>query len=66
MKLIKEHLYLNREIVMRGLEKLSMKARELDSVEVLNLFYSFYNSGSVKTQELTGQTVHALLQHNYV
>ena len=51
---------------MRGLEKLGMKARELDSVEVLNMFYSFYNPGSVKTQELTGQTVHALLQHNYV
>ena len=66
MKLIKEHLYLNREIVMRGLEKLSMKARELDSVEVLNLFYSFYNPGSIKTQELTGQTVQTLLQHNYV
>lgn len=66
MKLIKEHLYLNREIVMRGLEKLGMKARELDSIEVLNMFYSFYNPGSVKTQELTGQTVHALLQHSYV
>lgn len=66
MKLIKEHLYLNRDIVVRGLEKLSMKARELDSLEVLNLFYSFYNPGSIKTQELTGQTVHALLQHSYV
>lgn len=66
MKLIKEHLYLNREIVMRGLEKLGMKAWELDSLEVLNLFYSFYNPGSIKTQELTGQTVHALLQHSYV
>jgi hypothetical protein len=66
MKLIKEHLYLNREIVMRGLEKLGMKAWELDSLEVLNLFYSFYNPGSSKTQELTGQTVHALLQHSYV
>jgi hypothetical protein len=66
MKLIKEHLYLNRDIVMRGLEKLGMKARELDSLEVLNLFYSFYNPASIKTQELTGQTVHALLQHSYV
>jgi hypothetical protein len=63
---VKEHLALNRDIVIRGIEKLGMKARELDSLEILDLFYSFYNPGQIKTQELKGQTVIALQERNYV
>jgi hypothetical protein len=63
--IIKEQLFLRRDIVSRGLEKLGMKARPLDSLELLDLFYSFYNPGQVKTQELKGQTIQLLLQHNY-
>lgn len=63
--LIKEQINLNRDIVLRGLEKLGMKARQLDSLELLDLFYSFYNSDQVKTQELKGHTIQALLQNNY-
>jgi hypothetical protein len=66
MTLVREQLSLNRDILVHGLEKLGMKARELNSLDILNLFYSFYNPGSVKTQELTGQTVHALRKHSYV
>lgn len=64
--LIKEQVNLNRDIVLRGLEKLGMKARQLDSLEVLDLFYSFYNASQIKTQELKGQTIQMLLQNNYV
>lgn len=64
--LIKEQINLNRDIVLRGLEKLGMKAKQLDSLEILDLFYSFYNSDQVKTQELKGKTIQALLQNNYV
>jgi len=64
--LIKEQINLNRDIVLRGLEKLGMKARQLDSLEVLDLFYGFYNSTQAKTQELKGQTIQMLLQNNYV
>lgn len=64
--LIIEQINLNRDIVFRGLEKLGMKARQLDSLEILDLFYSFYNPGQVKTQELKGQTIQMLLQNNYV
>ena len=64
--LIKEQINLNRDIVLRGLEKLGMKARQLDSLEILDLFYSFYNPAQVKTQELKGQTIQMLLQNNYV
>ncbi len=64
--LIKEQINLNRDIVFRGLEKLGMKARQLDSLEILDLFYGFYNPSQVKTQELKGQTIQMLLQNNYV
>lgn len=62
---VKEHLNLQRSIVTRGLEKLGMKARTLESLELLDLFYTFYNSSSAKTQELKGHTIEALLSNNY-
>ncbi len=64
--LIREQICLNRDIVHRGLEKLGMKAKALDSLEMLDLFYSFYNPTQSKTQELKGQTIQTLLQNNYV
>lgn len=65
-EMAKEHLYLSRDIVQRGLEKLGMKARTLESLELLDLFYSFYNPTQSKTQELKGATIERLLQNNYV
>src|SRR3989338_5538439 len=64
-KLIKEQIHLSRDIVLKGLEKLGMKAKNLDSLELLNLFYSFYNPTQAKTQELKGHTIQALIQNNY-
>jgi hypothetical protein len=66
MSLVKEHLNLNRDIITRGLERLGMKARLLESLEILELFYGFYNPNQDKTQELRGKTVEALIGHNYV
>lgn len=63
--LIKEKINLNRDIVSKGLEKLGMKARQLDSLELLDLFYSFYNPRQSKTQELKGHTIQVLMQNNY-
>ena len=65
-KLIKEHLSLEIDIIIKGLERMQMKARPLSGIEILNLFYAFYNSESMKTQALTKETVEALLQNNYV
>ncbi len=62
---IKEHMYLQRDLVLRGLEKLGMKARCLDSLEVLNHFYSFYNSEQSKTQEFTKHSLKMLLEDTY-
>lgn len=65
-KLIKEHLNLERDIIIKGLERMQMKVRTLTSIEILNLFYTFYNSQSLKMQALTKDTVEALLRNNYV
>lgn len=63
---IKEHLYLQRDLVLRGLDKIGMRAKSLDTLEVLNQFYSFYNSRQSKTQELTKQSLSKLLEDSYV
>ena len=65
-ELAQAQLNLTQDMVIKSLEKLGMKARTLDSLEVLNLFYSFYNKNQIKTQELTSTTMKAILQHNYV
>jgi len=64
--LIREQIKLSGDIVFKGLEKLGMKAKSLDSLEILDLFYSFYNPSQIKTQELKGHTIQALVQNNYV
>ena len=63
--LITEQMHLQRDIVLRGLEKLGMKARVLESLELLDLFYSFYNPQQAKTQELKGHTIEMLLNNQY-
>lgn len=64
--LIREQMNLTTDLVIKGLEKLGMKAKELDTFGVLGLFYSFYNSSQVKTQELKKETIRAILRNNYV
>ena len=52
---IKEHIHLQKDLVVRSLKKLGMKTKVLDSLEVLDLFYGFYNPTQLKTQELKNQ-----------
>jgi len=66
MKVITEHLNLEKDIVVKGLERMQMKARVLSGIEILNLFYSFYNEESMKTQPLSKEAVKTLLRNNYV
>ncbi len=63
---IKENLHLNRDIVMKGLERMQMKAKTLSSIEIINLFYSFYNPESFKTQPISKESLEVLFKHNYV
>lgn len=63
--LIKEQMHLQRDIVLRGLEKLGMRASALDSLEILELFYSSYNPNQIKTLELKGDTAEMLAKGKY-
>ena len=48
----KEQLMLEQEIIIKGLEKIGMTAKQLTSLEVLDLFYSFYRPEQAKIQPL--------------
>lgn len=63
--LVKDQINLSRDIILKGLEKLGMRAKTLDSLELLDLFYSYYNTAQVKTQELKKETVEQLLEETY-
>jgi len=66
MTVIKEHLNLQKDIILKGLERMQMKGRMLTGLEVLNLFYGFYNPENTRTQPLTKEAVEILLRNNYV
>jgi hypothetical protein len=62
---MKEQLSLTADIVTKGLARLGMQSRQLSSLEVLDLFYSFYSPGQAKRQPLSAQTL-KLLSEAYV
>lgn len=51
----KEQLNLETEIIIKGVEKFGMNARPLDTLEILDLFYSAYRPEQAKTQPLHKQ-----------
>jgi hypothetical protein len=55
--LVKEQLSQSVDIVAKGLARLGMQARELSSLEMLDLFYSFYSPEQAKIQPLTDQAL---------
>lgn len=63
--LIKEQLGLTVDIVQKGLARLGMHSRELSSLELMDLFYNFYNPTRAKLQPLTEQTLD-LIHTSYV
>lgn len=62
---VKEQLKLASDIVAKGLGRMGMQARKLSSLEVLDLFYSFYSPKSAKRQPLTDQTM-KILKESYL
>lgn len=62
---VKEQLTLTADIVSKGLMRLGMQSRQLDSLEVLDLFYSLYSPLQAKRQPLSKQTMQ-LLTESYV
>ena len=63
-ELVEEQLNLTLDIVAKGMTRLGMSARKLSSLEILDLFYSFYSPAQAKIQPLTEQAfnmIHAEL-----
>jgi len=56
-ELVQEQLNLKLDIVAKGMTRLGMHTKELTSLEVLDLFYSFYNPVQAKIQPLTEQAL---------
>lgn len=61
----KEQLTLNADIVSKGLMRLGMQSRQLNSLEILDLFQNFYNPEQAKRQPITEQ-VAQLLNSAYI
>jgi type IV secretory pathway VirB4 component len=61
----KEQLMLEQEIIIKGLEKIGMTAKQLSSLEVLDLFYSFYRPEQAKIQPLAQAIVRKTNDHNF-
>jgi len=57
---ISEQLNLSVDVVSKGLARLGMQSKELSSLEVLDLFYSFYSPEQFKAQPLTEQALELL------
>ena len=61
----KEQLKLNADLVSKGLMRLGMHTRRLDSLEILDLFHSFYNPAQAKRQPISDRVVQ-LLNSSYI
>ena len=57
-----EQLLLRVDILAKGMARLGMRAYPLDSLAVLELFYSFYSPIQAKTQPLTEQALRMIHQ----
>lgn len=55
--LVEEQLRLRLDIVSKGMARLGMHTFQLDSLKVLDLFYSFYSPKQAKIQPLTEQVL---------
>lgn len=58
--IIKEQLTLNSDLVAKGLSRLGVRAMPLTSLELLDLFYTFYSPDGARRQPMTDQTIHLL------
>lgn len=61
-EIISQQLMLLEDIVRKSLDQLGIKARRLSGLEVLDLFYSFYNPEQSKVQSITSQTLELINQ----
>lgn len=55
-----EQLFLNADILSKGLSRLGMTTRRLSSLELLDFFYGFYSPHKAKAQPITEHTMQFL------
>ena len=55
--LVSEQIKIKLDIIAKGIARLGMHTDQLDSLEVLDLFYSFYSPTQAKLQPLTEQAL---------
>jgi hypothetical protein len=60
----KERLMLNADLIAKGLARMGVQTRQLGSLEILDLFHSFYNPAQAKRQPIT-ESVARLLNSSY-
>jgi hypothetical protein len=65
MMIVKEQLSLYCDMVAKGLARLGIHSHILSSLELLDLFYSFYSPSQAKSQPLSKQTLN-LLNRSYL
>ena len=65
IEIIKEQLGLYSDIAAKGLARLGIHSKKLSSLEILDLFYSFYSPSQSKRQPLSKQTLN-LLSRSYI
>lgn len=58
--IVKEQLNLKVDIVSKGMSRIGMHTKQLSSLEVLDLFYSFYSPTQAKIQPLTEQALNLI------
>ncbi len=58
--IVAEQLKQSAELVAKGLGRLGMQTQKLNSLEVLDLFYSFYSPSNAKRQPLREKTIQLL------
>lgn len=56
-ELVQEQVNLKLDIVSKGMMRIGMHTKELSSLEILDLFYSFYSPTQAKIQPLTEQAL---------
>lgn len=56
-ELVREQINLKLDIISKGMMRIGMHTKELTSLEILDLFYSFYSPAQAKIQPLTEQAL---------
>lgn len=63
--IIRDQLNLRADIIAKNLARLGIVCHIISSLEVIDLFYSFYNPGEAKTQPLS-ETALAILSQEFI